>query len=1092
MLTIRTAARRLLPRELIKLVRPALNEGEVIVLVPDQLTLETELELMDALGLNGSFRLSVMSPKRLMTRIFEEAGHSPIKQIDEKGKAILISYLLRKHSGELKYYKSATKAAGCEDGLINELTLLKQAGLDEDALETLAENAKLQATRAKLNDIRLLAGWYQEYLGNKVHDLEDEAAEAVSRIGGAASFGGASAVVYGFDITTAPVNRLIAGLGRRLKNVDVLLPLPAKREAGPIYEPLAKAINRLIDELNKAGVPFARAQSEPEEEQNPLTLALSRLYTYGQKKSDAPEGVHARMLLNPMEEAEYVAASIRELVRTRGWRYSDVTVALEDENTYRDAIETAFGRYGIHYFIQNGRSAVTGPLPAFLNETLKIIAGKAENLSELCETGFTGLERGEIETLGSYMAALRLRMSALSRPFTRGDRGMIEAAEPIRLKLMAPILELKETLRAEKTLDGQLKAIFEYLTNRNCFEKAENYRQKLLELGLPSQAEMDIRFSNLLIDSFDQMSAVLGEGALGFKDLQELTSRALNAVVMKSLPQSRDAVSVTSCQRLGMRRVKALFLMGQTSDAGDSGDGVFNRMEREEITKLSGRYISPDPLDLSRTRRMYVKDALLSAAEEVYITYPSSGMNGSANTHGHVISELKRAFDGFTVEGGVREDKALEDLLLSAPAGALSYLSSRCRTEKPDETRLSTLAALKAMGQTGQLEAAAGFTAKSESITPGEARRLYSENLSVSRLEKFASCPFKHFISEGLNPREDKPYEIDPIKQGKLLHACMERLLQSPGFALLDEAQARERMRVVFENVLSGELAPLAADSRENTVQLKEVRRAALRASVLLNRQLKKSGFKQEALELRFTDRLKAGDKEHPLHGQIDRVDKGMINNRSYVFVVDYKSGNTKLDPPSMYEGLQLQLMTYLAVAQRYYASGSAGVYYFRVSDKPIGTSSLNEAEIEEKRTKQARMQGIYPSDMEILKEIGEHPEKIINVDFKKKDGKKGETESEPKGDMGASQAEFELLSRHTRRCMENFTKRIYEGETAVAPVSSAEADACKYCTYAPVCFKQGRFAGFKPRKARKMSMSELKEKLWAEEDSKGTSLQND
>ena len=51
---------------------------------------------------------------------------------------------------------------------------------------------------------------------------------------------------------------------------------------------------------------------------------------------------------------------------------------------------------------------------------------------------------------------------------------------------------------------------------------------------------------------------------------------------------------------------------------------------------------------------------------------------------------------------------------------------------------------------------------------------------------------------------------------------------------------------------------------------------------------------------------------------------------------------------------------------------------------------------------------------------------------------------------------------------------------------------ACKYCTYAPVCFKQGRFAGFKSRKARKMNMSELKIKLWAEEDSNGASLQND
>ena len=1084
MLTIRTAARKFLPRELIKLVRPALNEGEVIVLVPDQLTLETELELMDALGLNGSFRLSVMSPKRLMSRIFEEAGHSPIRQIDEKGKAILISYLLRKHSGELKYYRSATKAAGCEDGLINELTLLKQAGLDLDALETLAEKAKLQATRAKLGDIRLLAGWYQEYLGNRVHDLEDEAAEAVSRIGDVPSFNGASAIVYGFDITTAPVNRLIAGLGRRLRNVDVLLPLPAKWEAGPIYEPLAKAINRLTAELKNAGVPYEKAELKPEEEQNPLSLSLSRLYTYGQKKTDAPGGVHARMLLNPMEEAEYVAATIRELVRTRGWRFSDVTVALEDENAYRDAIETAFGRYGIHYFIQNDRSAVTGPLPAFLNETLKIIAGKAENLSELCETGFTGLERGEIETLGSYMAALRLRMGALSRPFTRGDKAMIDEAEPIRQKLMAPILALKETLRAEKTLEGQLKAIFEYLTEQNCFEKAENYRQKLLELGLPSQAEMDIRFSNLLIDSFDQMSAVLGEGSLSFTALQELTSRALNAVVMKSLPQSRDAVSVTSCQRLGMRRVKALFLMGQTSDAGDNGDGVFTRQERAEMTELSGRYISPDPLDLSRTRRMYVKDALLSATEEVYITYPSSGMNGSANTHGHVISELKRAFDGFTVEGGVREDKALEDLLLSAPVGALSFLSSRYRSGNPDETQRVTLAALKKMGHTGQLEAAARFTAASESITPREAQRLYSENLSVSRLEKFASCPFKHFISEGLRPREDEAYEIDPPKQGSLLHKCVERLLNSPGFADLNEAQARERMRAVFENVISGEFEPLARDSRENTAQLRELRRAALRASVLLNRQLKKGVFAPAALELRFTDRLKAGGAERPLKGRIDRVDRGNIKGQNFVFVVDYKSGGTKLDPPSMYEGLQMQLMTYLAVARKQYDSGSAGVYYFKISDKPISTSSLNEAEIEEKRSKEARMKGIYPDEKEILLEMSEHPEKLINADFSSK--------GELKGDMGASQAEFELLSRHTRRLMENFTKRIYEGETAIAPVSSSEVDACKYCTYAPICFKQGRFTGIRSRKARKMNMSALKETLWQEEDSQRASLQND
>ncbi|MBR5258537.1 MAG: PD-(D/E)XK nuclease family protein, partial [Clostridia bacterium] len=115
---------------------------------------------------------------------------------------------------------------------------------------------------------------------------------------------------------------------------------------------------------------------------------------------------------------------------------------------------------------------------------------------------------------------------------------------------------------------------------------------------------------------------------------------------------------------------------------------------------------------------------------------------------------------------------------------------------------------------------------------------------------------------------------------------------------------------------------------------------------------------------------------------------------------------------------------------------------------------------------------------------ISEHPDRLINADFTAK--------GELKGDMGASQAEFELLARHTRRLMEDFTRRIYEGETAVTPISVKESDACKYCSYAPVCFKQGCFKGIKPRKAPKMNMSMLKQTLWAEEDAGTPRLQND
>ncbi|MBQ8955049.1 MAG: hypothetical protein IJ048_13135, partial [Clostridia bacterium] len=58
-------------------LREALSDSSgapLIVLVPEQYTLESEREIFAALALGGSFRLQVMSPARLISRLFEAAG----------------------------------------------------------------------------------------------------------------------------------------------------------------------------------------------------------------------------------------------------------------------------------------------------------------------------------------------------------------------------------------------------------------------------------------------------------------------------------------------------------------------------------------------------------------------------------------------------------------------------------------------------------------------------------------------------------------------------------------------------------------------------------------------------------------------------------------------------------------------------------------------------------------------------------------------------------------------------------------------------------------------------------------------------------
>ena len=51
------------------------------------------------------------------------------------------------------------------------------------------------------------------------------------------------------------------------------------------------------------------------------------------------------------------------------------------------------------------------------------------------------------------------------------------------------------------------------------------------------------------------------------------------------------------------------------------------------------------------------------------------------------------------------------------------------------------------------------------------------------------------------------------------------------------------------------------------------------------------------------------------LKGRIDRLDTCEEDNRMYVKVIDYKSGNTKFDLLKIYYGMQLQLVVYMNAA---------------------------------------------------------------------------------------------------------------------------------------------------------------------------------
>ena len=128
------------------------GDHPLIVLVPEQYTLQSEMEIIDALDIAGSFRLQVMSPARLFSRIFSEAGSPGPVRIDERGRVMLMHAALKSLSRELSWYRGAQHRPGFAELAASQIRELKQAGYTPEKLDSLAGSLTSGALKYKLID----------------------------------------------------------------------------------------------------------------------------------------------------------------------------------------------------------------------------------------------------------------------------------------------------------------------------------------------------------------------------------------------------------------------------------------------------------------------------------------------------------------------------------------------------------------------------------------------------------------------------------------------------------------------------------------------------------------------------------------------------------------------------------------------------------------------------------------------------------------------------------------------------------------------------------------------------------------------------
>ena len=1119
MLRVYTGRGRLMQAALSELLRRDDARTQLVV-VPKQLTLQTERTLLRDLNQRGSFQIQVLSPERLCARIFDAAGQPEGVRVDDRGRVMLVRAAVRAAGENLTLYRGAERRRGFPERCAAQLERIRQAGVTADTLRACA--ADLSGTaRLKLNDLSYILEAYDTLIEDRYQDGTSEFNAAILRAREADFLRECAVWFHGFDMMPPTLHGLIASVGA-VTDAGLLLPLENDEHARDFdaFLPMHRALEQLSIAARRLGAPMERVDVEeaaaedgvPPEHFSPrprlrvsvpprkadLRRLERELFAFpAEPSAGRAQSVQLTLLRDPKEECRFAAALTRRLVRQRGWRWDDVTLLLCDPDAYDAPLRAAFADYGVPLFLSSSRSAARHAAPEFLLTALKALEKgfPADEMLALLRTGMSPLSDDEADRFSNYIVRWGLRGNRFLRPLQRGTQAELDALEPLRARLAEPLVRLRDRLRRSQTLTQQLTALFGLLTDAEVYSKIQARMARLCEANLREIAGEEGQVWNRMLGAMDQMQALMGDAKLSMAELRETLTESLSAAVLKPLPQSGDAVLAQSMDRACARPSKAILILGAADRPVSDDEGLLTPSQKRVLSDFAHAYLGPDDADLSRLRRFYLKSSLGMATDYVSLSCPLSGSDGAAQRPGAMFALIEALFPGTQTRGGVAGEPALERMLRSAPGAALS-MAGRALCAEAEGVPLPSIdaSALSALRRSDVPAARAGLRRLSQALSraesadalsPAAARALYGAlgSLSVTRLERFAACPFAFFAQYGLKPERVDPFELNARDEGTFFHSAVnEFLLRSmDDLGELTAEAAGTRMDAVSDLLLDAmrTSGPLG-DSAVALAERRRLKSTARVCAAVLAEHMRGSRFHTAALEQSFgrEDGKKALTLPGGcvLEGRIDRIDEWHDGATDYLRVIDFKRGGKSLKLSEAYYGLRLQLPVYLAAAQRRRDALSAGVYYFTLDEGIVDVQSADPGAVEAERRKRFRMEGLMPSDPELLKALSPAPAEVLKL--------RTTASGAPYKDIvTAEESDYRALTECALRRAEEHLSRIRSGECAAAPARMEQSNPCAWCDWHKICLFDDRLDGARARRLKSLQPDEAMLKIKAESD---------
>ena len=1109
-----------------------------LIVVPDQFTMQTQKDLATLSERGGILNIDVLSFGRLGHRILEEVGHKDIPVLDDTGKSLVLQKVAANLKDELPTLGSLLHRQGYIHEVKSAISEFMQYGVGVEDVDRLIEFAeKRGALVHKLKDLKTLYRGFTEYIkGNFI--TTEETLDVLRRSLHKSKLLQGSVVIFdGFTGFTPIQNRLIQELMCICSEVIVTVTLGegenpyviegeqklfhlSKKTVADLEKLAQEArVSRKEDVFIRSGSRFRNAPALSHLEQNIFRYQVEP-YEKEQRELQIFETV------TPREEVHQTALAIRELLQKEGLAYRDIAVISGDLEGYAPYVETEFAELGIPCFIDRTRGIVLNPMIEYIKSALELFLKdfSYEAVFHHLRSGMTDIDREDIDCLENYVIQTGIRgYGKWSRLFAHKTAAMQAEEEPLQrlnvvrekfMSQLAPIHGL-HTLRGEKIAPAKdyVNYLYEFLTQNQVQQKLCAYEDFFKEQGDLSKAREYAQIYRLVMELLEQIHGLLGEENITLQEFTDILEAGFGEIEVGTIPQNVDRVVVGDMERTRLKQVKALFFLGLNDGnipKNASKGGIISDIDREFLCQ-SGLELAPSPRQQMYIQRLYLYLNMTKPSHRLYLSYSKINSAGKSIRPAYLIDTVKRLFP--LVEIQHPQNRAVTEQIVT-PGEGMRYLAGQLREYAEgtlaEEDRQTFFTIYQAYGEEAvcdkrSLLTEAAFKRYQDSgLSKAVARALYGWKLenSVTRLETYAACAYHHFLQYGLGLKEREEFGFETVDMGNVYHAVLESFagkLTEAGYTWFDFPE--EFAGEAVQNALTAYAATYGEtvlySSARNEYAITRMGRILTRTVLTLQNQLQKGSFHPDHYEMsfRFAEDLESinvnlseQEKMH-LQGRIDRIDIAEDENRVYVKVIDYKSGNKQFDLAALYYGLQLQLVVYMNAAMELEAKKHpnkevvpAALLYYHIDDPTVETPvELSEEELNEQILGKLRMHGVVNAEPDIVEKLDRYMQDksdVIPVE-KKKDGSFSARSSV------MSAEELQVISNYVNYKVKNIGWEILDGRISVNPYEKGTNEACTYCAYKKVCGFDACLPGYEKRSLENLSKEDAMQRMRAQAEEK-------